>query len=522
MKLLLMAPLRLVPRFMSANDFHLSWGLHPPVSLPLLAACAGPGWEVTLLDPLAAQPDLRVFGKLAAGADVIGISCSSAIMALNAEMTLRLIRRLRPDIPVLMGGCHPSFYPDEWLARGASVIMHGEAEATLPETLDCLVSGSGLRGVKGVSFLEEGCTVSTPPREQVPDLDALPFPRWDLLDLRGYNQFTGRRGLTASYEESRGCTNSCSFCLVSRMWKGVQRYRSVANVVGDLKQLSAMGVTQLLFAGDGFGNPPEYYMKLSRAIATSGVNLDWMALMRVDSVLKEPRLPAEMARAGCKAVLVGYETDRQEFLRGWNKGPSGSVEAASYPEVYRLLDKAGIMVFGLLIAGHPDETPEMLAGMLERHSSWCDIPLINGLQPMKGTPDYESYERDGLLAKEMFYHDVRIPSLTVAQGNIPAAMRMITRRLLTDFPRHVFARKETKRRFFRSMYRHLAREFAATTLEGLRDYRVMLNREGLPPAELQASIVSKYLAPERLDALAALAGGGRFSADPRFTRMAKL
>ncbi len=502
MNLLLTTPLRIVPRFMSANDFPMVWGPNPPVNLPLLAAMAGPAWKVRLFDAVAAKLDIKEFGRWVAEADAVGITCSASSLALNAEITLRLVRRLRPDVPVIMGGHHPTFYAPEWLSRGASVIVHGEGEHTFAELLDRIEMKRGFHDVKGISFLEGGQVVRTPERELIADLDTLPFPRWDLMDMSVYRQFTRRKGLTVSIETSRGCTNSCSFCLASRMWNGTQRYQSIPRVISDMKRLAAMGGTQLGFAGDGFGNPPEYHLELAREMVKAGIDMDWISFMRVDSILKEPRLPAAMARSGCKGVFIGFESPRQDLVKSWNKGPGGLADVSTYPEVYRMLDREGILVFGFLVAGHPEERVEELPEIFRLHSQWCDVPLTNVIQPMKGTPDYDDYERRGLLAKDMFYHDVRIPSLNVSQQNGPEIMRIFLKHILTDYPRHVFSAKKTRRQFYRQLYRFMAREFAAATVEGMKDYIRILNFTGETPAAVQDFIVNKYLAAERLDALA--------------------
>ncbi|OIO00357.1 MAG: hypothetical protein AUJ51_10405 [Elusimicrobia bacterium CG1_02_56_21] len=490
---------------MSANDFPLVWGPTPPVTLPLLAAMAGPAWKVRLLDALAAEPDLKDFGRWVAEADAVGITCSASSLSLNAEITLRLVRRLRPGIPVMLGGHHPSFYGPEWLERGATVVVHGEGELTMAEVLERIEKKQGFSGVKGISFLEDGKVVRNPDRELIPDLDSLPFPRWDLLDLSRYDQFTRSKGLAVSIETSRGCTNSCSFCLASRMWNGTQRHQSIARAIADMKRLAAMGATQLSFAGDGFGNPPDYHLELANEMVKAGIKMDWLSFMRVDSIVKEPRLPEAMARAGCKGVFIGFESPRQNLLDAWNKGPGGTADVSTYPEVYRMLDREGIMVFGFLVAGHPDERLEEIPEIFRLHSKWCDLPLINVIQPMKGTPDYDDYIRRGLLTKDMFYHDVRMPSLNVSQRNGPEIMRIFLMHILFDYPRHIFSSKKTKRQFFRQLYRFMAKELAAATFEGLKDY-MKINFGKDTPAEKQDFFSGKYLSDEFLDALAARAG----------------
>jgi len=161
------------------------------------------------------------------------------------------------------------------------------------------------------------------------------------------------------------------------MWHNKQRYQSIPRVLSDLKRLAAMGGTQMGFAGDGFGNPPDYHLELANEMVKSGIDMDWVSFMRVDSLLREPRLAPAMARAGCKAVFIGFESPRQDLLKKWNKGPDGCAEASSYPEVYRMLDSQGILVFGFMVVGHPDEKPEELVEQpLERVRSVEPLCLV--------------------------------------------------------------------------------------------------------------------------------------------------
>jgi hypothetical protein len=130
---------------------------------------------------------------------------------------------------------------------------------------------------------------------------------------------------------------------------------------------------------------------------------------------------------------------------------------------------------------------------------------------MKGTPDYSDYEKRGMLAKEMFYHDGRIPSLTVSQKGISKIMRIFLKHLLIDYPRHIFAGKKTKRKFFRALYRFMFKELFSATVDDIRDYMKILNFTGESPSAIQNAISNKYLSPERIDALAGKARANKQS-----------
>ncbi len=500
--IILMNSLRLAPRFMSTNEFSLVWGPHPLVTLPLLATMVPKNWNIKLLDPIVYNVKLKDFGSLIQKADVVSITCTASSSALNTEMTIKLIRQLRPDIHIVLGGHHSSFYPKEWLEKGASIIVRGEGEYTLKEILESIEKNEGFDKIKGISFISGNKIIHNPDRELMPDLDALPFPRWDLMDFGRYNQFTRRKGLTVGIETTRGCTNKCSFCLVNKMWKGEQRYRSLNKSMEDIKRLYSMGARQLGFVGDGFGNPPDRHMELMKAIQKEKMDIDWMSFMRVDSILKEPRLAKEMAKAGCKAVFIGFESPFQNLLKIWQKGPDGLAKVSTYQKVYELLDKEGILVFGFLIVGHPQEPEGIVPKIFREYQKWCDIPLVNAIQPMKGTLDYEDYEKKDLLAKDMFYHDIRIPSLKGSNRNVHEGLSLFGKKIIFEFPFYMFSAKKTKRQFFRHMYLFLIKKLLETNLAELKDYWLLLNFNKMSPSDLQNAVINRNLNPKKISKLA--------------------
>lgn len=502
MKVLLSTPPRFVPRAFSANDFPEVFGPHPAVTLPLLAACASPGVEVKLVDARVARTNVRTWCRLVREADVLGISCSAPVLALDSEVALRLAKKVNPKIRVVLGGHHPTVHATEWLERGADVVVLHEGERTFEELSRHMAEGKGLDEVASICFSADGKHKFTAERNLVSNLDSLPLPRWDLLDLRPYRQFTGRRGLTLAVEVTRGCSNRCRFCLVSQMWKGQQRYKSIPRVLEEIDMIVKLGATQAIMVGDGFGNPPDYFLELCRAMQAKSYDLAWVSFLPVDAVVREPLLPRAMAQAGCKAVFMGFESPLETALRQWNKGWKGSADPNTYKEVYKILDREGILVFGFLIVGHPLEPPDMVLTLLERHLEWCDFPLINPLQPMKGTALYEEYREKGLLLKDMFYHDITLPSVKGTLINVQRVNRRFMRDLLLRYPLGIFSGKETVRQFTLHLYRYLVRELLGLSWSAVRDYRRLATARYVDPAKTQEEYVQSYLSDKYINALA--------------------
>jgi len=338
------------------------------------------------------------------------------------------------------------------------------------------------------------------------NLDESPLPRWDLLALEPYDLFYGRRALTAVVEESRGCGGKCSFCMATRMWGYRMRHKSVGRIIDELRILAEMGVRKLQFAGDGFGDPPEFYEELFQEMVKRDLRFHWTSFMRTDSVLANPKMVELAAASGCVGVFVGYESPDPKLVESWGKSQTVPTAIEDYDEVYDILDRNGIFVIGFYISGHPDESLADVPGRLAQHSRWCDIILINELRVIKGTSDYHHYKRTGQLAKGTFYHDPRIPFIEAGRASADLARKIFNRWMLLKYPFGIFSRKRSARQFFANMYLTIFRELLKATPGTVRDFLALcFSRK--PAARLEQEIVEKYVGGAYIERLVRKAGG---------------
>ncbi len=505
MRVLLLTPQRFVRRFLAANELTKIGGDVPPIGLLVIAAALDRRHQVTVLDGNVRTQSPRNLRRHIEAADLIGINCTSAAIALNAELTLRFIKAVRPEVPVVMGGHHPTGQYAGWLARGADFVIPNEAERTFPELVSALEEGRDPAAVPGLILYRDGAAVRTMARPLLACLDDSPMPRWDLVDLRDYNLFYGPRGATGMVEESRGCNGRCSFCMASKMWSYTHRHKSIGRVLQELEALKRLGVKKLQFAGDGFGSPPDYYIELFKEMVKRDLRFAWSAFMRTDAVLERPELAEWAARSGCCMVAVGYESPDPALIDVWKKSEKVPTPIEKYDQVYQALDRAGIFVAGFYISGHPDEAPERVPANLKFHSRWCDITLINELRVIKGTPDYYAYKKEGRISKSTFYHDPRIVFLEEGRAAADAARATFNGWMLTRYPFRMFYGKATRRAFFRHMYRFLAREALRTSLASVKDF-LRMSFSKAPSAQIQGAVVDKYLTEEFIGRLVRKSG----------------
>ncbi len=246
----------------------------------------------------------------------------------------------------------------DYLDHGAEVVIHGEGEVTLAELLDHL---SGRRPVElaeiaGISFRGgDGELRRTAPRPVLADLDALPLPAWDLVDVDRYRRlWQGRHGyFSINMVTTRGCPFHCNWC-AKPIWGQTYHMRSPEHVVSEMRLLhERYRPDHLTFADDIMGLKRGWLAGFADAVAASGVKIPYKCLSRVDLLLREGEIEA-LARSGCRIVWVGAESGSQKILDTMEKG----TRVEQIREAARLLKAAGVGVGFFLQFGYPGETRE--------------------------------------------------------------------------------------------------------------------------------------------------------------------
>jgi anaerobic magnesium-protoporphyrin IX monomethyl ester cyclase len=203
--------------------------------------------------------------------------------------------------------------------------------------------------ISGIYFRHGAETVFTGDRRPPADLDKLPFPAWELVDLSRYRPAPNDyfRRPHASFIGSRGCPNTCVFCPSDSH----VRFRSVPNMLEEINWLIRYhGVKDLIFWDESILISPERTRKLCEEIMRRKIDLTWTANARVDQV--EPKILKLMKRAGCRQLLFGLESGVPKNLETLGKG--FTVEQAR--AAVKTANEAGILALGMFIFGIPGET----------------------------------------------------------------------------------------------------------------------------------------------------------------------
>ncbi len=305
------------------------------------------------------------------------------------EAALTMIRAARArDIPVVVAGSDATDHPAIYLDAGASCVVLGEGEVTLGEVVTVLQgSRERLKNVAGVCFRDaDGIDVRTRAREPVRQLDDLPRPAWDLVDVERYRSiWQARHGLFSMHlSTTRGCPYHCNWC--AKPIYG-QRYaaRSPAAVAEEIAWLRQQyRPDHLWITDDIFGLAPGWIEAFADALADRRVAIPFKCLMRADQVTG--RVVAALARAACRTVWLGAESGSQRILDAMDKG----IKVAQVEEAAGRLRAAGIAVGFFLQFGYPGETRDDINQTLDmvRRARPDDIG-VSISYPLPGTPFHD-------------------------------------------------------------------------------------------------------------------------------------
>jgi len=275
-------------------------------------------------------------------ADAVGISTTTS----TAPRAYAYADRLRErGIPVVMGGPHVSFLPEEALAH-ADAVVQGEAEPVAAELFRRLAAREPLDGLPGVATSDNPVPGMAP---HVPDLDALPSP--DLSLVRG---FESNRGLLGQkilpVQATRGCPWDCAFCSVTGMFGRKFRWRAVDHVIEELIPYDRPD-RHVFFYDDNLAANRPWLEDLCTRLERRGPRFTWSAQMRLDAA-KDPALLRLMRRAGLSRVFVGIESVDAAALEALDKRqtPEGIARGVA---AFR---EAGISVHGMFILGTDHDT----------------------------------------------------------------------------------------------------------------------------------------------------------------------
>jgi len=349
------------------------------------------GYEVKAFIEDVAEPDWPFIES----SDLVCISTitSTAIKAYGMGERLKAL-----GIPVIMGGAHPTFLPDESL-KYADFVIRGEGEHSLVELLEYMEKGTpALTGINGLSYRDrDGRNVHNPSREFIEDLDSLPEP--DLSLVHNWNPSN-----TYPVSTSRGCPYNCKFCSVIQMFGRSYRFKSVEATLKELKYVASVSKATKFIVDDNFAANKRRTKEILRGMIAEGIKTRWSAQVRTD-VARDPELLRLMADSGCHTLYIGFESINPGTLEAYNK----KQDLEDIISCIRTVRDYGIHIHGMFVLGADTDDVETIRGTADFATGHgIDTVQFLILTPLPGTPLFHDMMKSGrLLHTDWSKYDVQ-------------------------------------------------------------------------------------------------------------------
>lgn len=289
----------------------------------------------------------------------------------------------------VVGGPEPAAYLTEYLAAGADVVVVGEGEITLEELLPALRTGntSDLEAVKGIAFRGgSGEVHRTPPRPQMPDLDAQPWPAREAIGIEQYvDTWRKHHGMgSVSLITARGCPYDCRWCSHAVYGK-THRRRKPALVADELESILRRYEPDMIWiADDVFTIHPGWLSQYAAELERRGLRIPFECITRADRL--NSRIADTLAQLGCLRVWIGSESGSQRVLDAMERG----VTVEEVQTAVDLCKARGIETGMFLMWGYEGEQLEDIEATVEHvKRSNPDVFLTTVAYPIKGTPYFE-------------------------------------------------------------------------------------------------------------------------------------
>ena len=279
----------------------------------------------------------------------------------------------------------------DYLNKGADFILIGEAELTLKELILAIDNKeTDFTSVQGLAFKNNGTVTKTVKRSVIKELDELPVPAWDIVDIEPYrNMWMEHMGyFSMNMGTTRGCPFKCNWC-AKPIYGNRYNSRSPENVVAELKMLKEKyNFDYIWFCDDIFGLKPGWVNRFADLVEKEKLKMKYKIQARADLLLQENYIK-DLARSGCDMIWMGAESGSQKILDAMDKGTAIEQIYAST----RLIKKYGMKPCFFIQFGYPGETKEDIRKTIDMINELLPHDIgISVSYPLPGTKFFENVQ----------------------------------------------------------------------------------------------------------------------------------
>jgi len=368
----------------SEHSLYVDEGRMEPLQLGVLAALTATKHEVSILDDRCESIDA---GK--SDADLVAITTETFTARRAYEISAAFRKR---NIPVVLGGFHPTLLPDEAREHADSIVI-GDAESVWNEMLSDACQGRLKKRYIG-----------EPGRPQANTL-----PRRDLFKGKGYLPIS-------LMQFGRGCYHACNFCAISSYFQQHHTYRPAPEIVREIK---AQNLKTIFFVDDNITVNPTAAKALFRALIP--LRIQWVSQASID-IVHDTELMDLMVESGCLGNVIGFESIDPATIQLMNKSPNRVSDG--YEAEIAILKSYGLQAWAAFTLGHDTDTPESLQRLYDfaLHHRFT-FAAYNILMPYPNTPLYEQLQNENRLlygGKWWMHPDYRFNHAAFQPSNMTA------------------------------------------------------------------------------------------------------
>ncbi len=410
---------------------------YPPLGLLYIsAALKEAGHDVKVFDSTFSKPQDLADRLSTERPELLGLYAN----VITRDEVLSVIAKAHAQgIPVIVGGPDATGDGEAYLKAGALAVVRGEGERTVVELVARLTKDgfdADLSSLAGL-FLMKDSMITTPPPERISDLDALPHPDREAIDLDRYGEVWRERHGHSSINliTTRGCPYSCTWCSREVFGKAV-RQRSTDNVIEELEYIrTRYSPDQIWFSDDVLTLNKPWTIELTNKMVEHGLTTRFECLSRVDRV--DTEILQGLKAAGCFRIWYGAESGSDKIVKAMGKGFGVDLVKES---VKKTMD-TGIEVGLFILLGYPGETLGDLLktmGMIrELKPDYCGGTVAF---PIKGTTFYDEVQH---LLSDDYAWSRRNENRLSFRGRYPRLFYWFAVRLLHNWSSFFSARAHT-------------------------------------------------------------------------------
>jgi radical SAM superfamily enzyme YgiQ (UPF0313 family) len=326
------------------------------------------------------------------------------------------VKQSLPDCRIFLGGPYPTSDPQTAIKdENIDLAFIGEGEASFLAVLNALDAGAPIDQIKGIAFRRNGEFVQNGYPEMIGDLDELPMPAWDLIDLEYYFSRKGKRAMMNKLQRSpravsmfttRGCPYRCSYC--HNVFGKKLRKRSPEKVVAELKLLyEQYGVRELEFLDDIFNLDMDRAATIFEGMEREGLRFHITFPNGLRAEYLSDGLLAKFKKGGVYWITVAIESGSPRIQKAIHK----NVDLKKAQDNINKISRMGINCNGFFMMGFLDETEEEILQTIDfALKSRLVIASFFILTPFPNTEIYNEAVAAGIDMTARFsdYHDVSV------------------------------------------------------------------------------------------------------------------